>query len=107
MKAMRAHKFGRPEELRFEDVREPQVQAGQVKTSVRAARINPVDLERLAGRCPGLPLLYILGTDVCGEVEEASAGVSLKEGDRVFGRAHQGGYAEKTCTPRARRSHCP
>jgi NADPH:quinone reductase-like Zn-dependent oxidoreductase len=35
---------------------------------------------------------------VCGEVETLGAGVShLKRGDRVFGRALTGGYAEKTC----------
>ena len=98
MKAMRAHKFGGPEELCFEDAPEPQVQAGQVKIRVRAAGINPADLVRLAGRFPGLALPYIPGTDVCGEVEEAGAGVALKKGDKVFGRA-PGGYAEKTCMP--------
>jgi len=96
MKAMRARKFGGPQELCFEDAPEPQVQAGQVKIRVRAAGINPADLVRLAGRFPGLALPYIPGTDVCGEVEEAGAGVALKKGDKVFGRA-QGGYAEKAC----------
>jgi NADPH2:quinone reductase len=98
MKAMRAHKFGGPEELCFEDAPEPLVQAGQVKIRVRAAGINPADLVRLAGRFPGLHLPYIPGTDVCGEVEEVGAGVSLKKGDKVFGRA-PGGYTEKTCMP--------
>ena len=96
MKAMRAHKFGGPEELCFEDAPELQVQAGQVKIRVRAAGINPADLVRLAGRLPGLVLPYIPGTDVCGEVEEVGAGVALEKGDKVFGRA-QGGYTEKTC----------
>jgi|SRR5579863_557220 len=96
MKAMRAHEFGGLEELCFEDAPEPQVQAGQVKIRVRAAGINPADLVRLAGRFPGLALPYVPGTDVCGEVEEVGAGVSLKKGDKVFGRA-QGGYAEKAC----------
>ncbi|MBI3246989.1 MAG: zinc-binding dehydrogenase [Deltaproteobacteria bacterium] len=98
MKAMRAHQVGGPEQLRLEDAPDPQVQAGQVQIRVRAAGINPADLVRLSGRL-GMPALpYIPGTDVCGEVEAVGAGVShVKAGDRVFGRALLGGYAEKTC----------
>jgi NADPH2:quinone reductase len=99
MKAMRAHQFGGPEQLRFEDAPEPQVGQGQVLIRVRAAGINPADLVRLSGRYPqALTLPYIPGTDVCGEVEAVGAGVtSVRAGDRVFGRALSGGYAEKTC----------
>jgi NADPH2:quinone reductase len=98
MKAMRAHQFGGPEQLRLEDAPEPQVQAGQVLIRVRAAGLNPADLVRLSGRLGALPLPYTPGTDVCGEIEEVGSGVShVKKGDRVFGRALTGGYAEKTC----------
>jgi NADPH2:quinone reductase len=98
MKAMRAHQFGGPEQLRLEDAPEPQPQANQVQIRVRAAGINPADLVRLSGRLGNLPLPYIPGTDVCGEVEAVGSGVThVKKGDRVFGRAITGGYAEKTC----------
>ncbi|HEV8714991.1 MAG TPA: zinc-binding dehydrogenase [Candidatus Binatia bacterium] len=98
MKAMRAHQFGGPEQLRFEDAPDPQAQAGQVQIRVRAAGINPADLVRLSGRLQPLTLPYIPGTDVCGEVDAVGAGVThVKKGDRVFGRAVTGGYAEKTC----------
>ncbi|HKA56453.1 MAG TPA: zinc-binding dehydrogenase [Candidatus Binatia bacterium] len=98
MKAMRAHQFGGPEQLRFEDAPDPQPQVGQVQIRVRAAGINPADLVRLSGRLQPLTLPYIPGTDVCGEVEAVGAGVThVKKGDRVFGRAAAGGYAEKTC----------
>jgi len=98
MKAMRAHQFGGPDQLKLEDAPEPQAQAGQVIIRVRAAGINPADLVRLSGRLGSLLLPYIPGTDVCGEVESLGAGVSnLKRGQRVFGRALTGGYAEKTC----------
>jgi len=98
MKAMRAHQFGGPEQLRLEEAPEPQVQAGQVTIRVRAAGINPADLVRLSGRLGSLPLPYIPGTDVCGEVETVGSGVNnLKPGQRVFGRALTGGYAERTC----------
>jgi NADPH:quinone reductase-like Zn-dependent oxidoreductase len=98
MKAMRAHEFGGPEVLRFEDAPDPLPQAGQVQIRVRAAGINPADLVRLSGRLQPLALPYIPGTDVCGEVEAVGTGVThVKRGDRVFGRAFAGGYAEKTC----------
>jgi len=98
MKAMRAHQFGGPEQLQLEEAPDPQVQAGQVQIRVRAAGINPADLVRLSGRLGNLPLPYIPGTDVSGEVEAVGAGVTqVKAGDRIFGRALTGGYAEKTC----------
>jgi len=98
MKTMRAHQFGGPEQLRFEDAPDPEVGEGQVRIRVKAAGINPADLVRLSGRLQPLKLPYIPGTDVCGEVEVAGAGVTqVKAGDRIFGRAVSGGYAEKTC----------
>jgi NADPH2:quinone reductase len=98
MKAMRALQFGGPEQLRLEDAPDPEPQAGQVLIRVRAAGINPADLVRLSGRLQPVSLPYIPGTDVCGEVESVGAGVShVKKGDRVFGRAVTGGYADKTC----------
>jgi NADPH2:quinone reductase len=98
MKAMCAHQFGGPEQLRLDEAPEPQVQAGQVMIRVRAAGINPADLVRLSGRLGSPPLPYVPGTDVCGEIESLGAGVSnLKQGQRVFGRALTGGYAEKAC----------
>jgi NADPH:quinone reductase len=98
MKAMRAHQFGGPELLRLEDAPDPRAQGGQVQIRVRAAGINPADLVRLAGRLQQLPLPYIPGTDVCGEVEAVGPDVThVTVGDRVFGRAIIGGYAEKTC----------
>jgi len=98
MKAMRAHQFGGPEQLQLEEAPDPQVQAGQVMIRVRAAGINPADLARLSGRLGSLSLPYIPGTDVSGEVERLGAGVNnVKQGQRVFGRALTGGYAERAC----------
>jgi len=42
MKAMRAHQFGGPEQLRFEDAPDPQVQAGQVQVRVRQRGSTPL-----------------------------------------------------------------
>jgi NADPH2:quinone reductase len=95
---MRAHQFGGPEQLRLEDAADPQPQAGQVVVRVKAAGINPADLVLLSGALWSVPLPYIPGMDVCGEVESSGVGVThVKKGDRVFGRALTGGYAEKAC----------
>jgi NADPH:quinone reductase len=102
MKAMRAPQFGGPELLRLEDVPDPQVREGHVVIRVKATGINPADLVRLSGRYPqALPLPYIPGTDVAGEVEAVGAGVThVRAGDRVFGRSlNGGGYAEKASLP--------
>ena len=102
MKAMRAAQFGGPELLRLEDAPDPQLKDGHVLIRVKATGINPADLVRLSGRYPqALPLPYIPGTDVAGEVEAVGAGVThVKIGDRVFGRSlNGGGYAQKTVMP--------
>jgi NADPH:quinone reductase len=98
MKAMRSHQFGKPDQLRLEQIADPQAQAGQVVIRVKAAGINPADIVLLSGVLRAIPLPYIPGADVCGEVESCGAGVThVGKGDRVFGRALTGGYAEKTC----------
>ncbi len=98
MKAMRAHQAGGPEQLRYEDAPDPELGEGQVLIRVGAAGINPADLVRLSGKLAPLKLPYITGTDVSGEVEAVSPGVTtVKVGDRVFGRAIGAAYAEKTC----------
>ncbi len=102
MKAMRAPQFGGPELLRLEDAPDPQVKEGHVVIRVKATGVNPADLVRLSGRYPQtLPLPYIPGTDVAGEVEAVGAGVThVRVGDRVFGRSlNGGGYAEKASLP--------
>jgi NADPH2:quinone reductase len=58
MKAMRAHQFGGPEQLKLEDATDPQAQAGQVVIRVQAAGINPADLVMLSGALRSVPLPY-------------------------------------------------
>jgi NADPH:quinone reductase-like Zn-dependent oxidoreductase len=107
MKAMRAHQFGGPEQLRYEDAPDVLPQAGQVQIRVRAAGINPADLVRLSGRLQPLALPYIPGTDVCGEVEAVGSGVGhVKPGDRVFGRLWVEVMPKRPVSPRVRLFPC-
>jgi NADPH:quinone reductase-like Zn-dependent oxidoreductase len=100
MKAMRLAEFGSPDKLRLEEAPDPELRDGHVRIRVMASGINPADLVRMSGRYPRpLPLPYIPGTDVAGEVEALGAGVDHVEvGERVFGRSlNGGGYAERAC----------
>ncbi|MCY4389429.1 MAG: zinc-binding dehydrogenase [Desulfurellaceae bacterium] len=102
MKAMRLAEFGSPENLRLEEAPDPELREGHVVIRVKATGINPADLVRMSGKYPQpLPLPYIPGTDVAGEVEAIGAGVGhVRVGERVFGRSlNGGGYAEKACLP--------
>ena len=75
MRAMRADKFGGPEELKLVEHAEPKPAAGQVRIRVHSAGINPANLVRLSAMFPGLALPYIPGTDVSGEIDALGEGV--------------------------------
>ncbi len=101
MKAVLVRKFGGPEVLRLEDMRDPTPEPGQVLVRVRAAGVNPVDTYIRSGNYARLPSLpYIPGADAAGVVEGVGEGVSrVKKADRVYtagaaGGLLTGGYAE-------------
>lgn len=99
MNAVRMHKFGGPEVLKYEEVSVPRPGDGEVLVRVHAAGVNPVDWKIREGYRKGsfsLPL--IPGWDVSGVVEATGPGVSRwKAGDEVYGRgdtSRDGSYAE-------------
>jgi NADPH2:quinone reductase len=97
MKAIRVHEFGPPEVMRLEEAPDLKPGAGQVVVNVRAAGINPVDAYVRTGsyaRKPTLP--YTPGTDAAGIIESVGAGVTAREGTRVYTSGSVSGvYAEK------------
>jgi len=100
MKAMIVTEFGGPEQLRQAEVPDPVPGPGQVRISVRAAGVNPVDAgNRSDGSWAGLQPPCILGYDIAGVVESLGPGVtSPPPGQRVMAMTHfpegAGGYAE-------------
>ena len=84
MKAVRIHRYGGPEVLKYEEAPRPKPGAGEVLIRVHAAGVNPVDWKIREGYFKGrvdhsLPL--ILGWDLSGVVEATGPGVAgLKEG---------------------------
>ena len=101
MKAIRIHKYGGPEVLKYEDAPRPNPQAGEVLVRVHAAGVNPIDWKVREGEMKDFwphkfPL--ILGWDLSGVVEELGRGVSrFKIGDEVYSLpdpTRNGAYAD-------------
>ena len=114
MKAIRAHAFGGPEVLQFDEVDDPVAGPGEVVIDVRAAGVNPADTYMRNGTYAIVPELpYTPGGDAGGVVSAVGAGVEgLSVGDRVFvGTALSmdltGCYAEKVKRPAAQVMHLP
>jgi NADPH:quinone reductase len=100
VQAVTLSKFGGPEQLRIEEADDPVAGPGQVRISVRAAGVNPVDVgNRVDGSWAGLAVPCVLGYDIAGVVESTAPDVRrLATGGRVMAMTHfpggAGGYAE-------------
>lgn len=87
MKSVRFHEFGNPsEQLRVEDVPQPEPTANQVLVRMRARSINPSDLLTVRGLYGALPKLPATpGLEGMGEVAALGDGVkNFRAGQRVI-----------------------
>lgn len=92
MKAVRQHRFGGPDVLRYEDAPMPELQPGEVLVRVHAVGINPPDGYLRDGYRmlppewqPKVDFPVILGTDVSGVVAALADGVQgFAVGDEVY-----------------------
>ncbi|MDA3904084.1 MAG: NADPH:quinone reductase [Desulfuromusa sp.] len=86
MQAIRVHKFGGPEVMKLEQVQELTPGKNQLKITVKAIGVNPVDTYIRAGIYPLKPNLpYTPGKDAAGIITEIGPEVShRKVGDRVY-----------------------
>jgi len=93
VKAVRIHEDGGSEVLRYEDVPDPEPQAGEILVELRAAGLNHLDVWIRKG-LPSVPKPRILGADGAGVVAALGDGVErFKVGDRVVvnpGIVHDG-----------------
>jgi NADPH:quinone reductase-like Zn-dependent oxidoreductase len=86
MKAIVIHEHGDPSVLKYEDVPEPHVRAGEVLVRVHACALNHLDLWVRRG-LPGvaIPLPHIPGSDVAGEIVKIGEGVTtVRVGQKVL-----------------------
>jgi NADPH2:quinone reductase len=99
MKAIRVQEFGGPEQMKLEEVPDPQPVAEQVLVRLQAAGVNPVDAYIRSGAHVVKPTLpYTPGMDGAGVVEAVGEGVTrFAAGDRVYvAGSLSGSYAELT-----------
>lgn len=106
VKAIVYHRYGGPDELRFEQVPEPRLERDDhVLVRVHATSINSWDWDLLRGRMTvgRRPRHPVMGADVAGGVEAVGAAVTrLRAGDAVFGDVSGhgwGGLGEYVCVP--------
>lgn len=102
MKAIRIHKPGSPDVLKYEDASRPEPKAGEVLIRVYAASVNPADWQGITRNPPNRRYPCTLGYDVSGIVTALGEGVSDCEiGDEIYGMLYPtaGSYAEYAVAP--------
>jgi NADPH:quinone reductase-like Zn-dependent oxidoreductase len=89
MKRVQYLHYGGPEELRLDEVKQPDPKRGQIRVRVRAAAANPMDWKIRRGEMRALSGFRFprgLGHDFAGVVEVVGPGVErFKVGDEVLG----------------------
>jgi NADPH:quinone reductase-like Zn-dependent oxidoreductase len=90
MRALQFKTYGGPEVLQWDEAPEPHAGPGQIRITVRAASVNPIDWKIFSGAMSGgepLAGTGYLGYDAAGVVDEVGEGVTgVAVGDEVFGR---------------------
>lgn len=100
MRAITISKFGGPEVLQLVMLPEPKPAKGEVLVRVHASAINRADVLQRLGRYPAPKEAPqdIPGLEFAGEVAAVGEAVERwRPGDRVFGLAGGGAYAELLC----------
>ncbi|HEY1959933.1 MAG TPA: NAD(P)H-quinone oxidoreductase [Polyangiaceae bacterium] len=102
MKAIVIREPGGPDVLELRDVPDPEPVRGEVRVAVRASAVNRADVLQRMGAYPAPPgsPKDIPGLEYSGVVDALGEGVTdFAMGDRVFGIAGGGAYAEKIVLP--------
>jgi NADPH2:quinone reductase len=102
MKAIVIREPGGPDVLELRDVPDPEPSRGEVRVRVRATGVNRADLLQRMGVYPAPPgsPKDIPGLEFAGEIDAVGDAVTEHAvGDRVFGIAGGGTYAEKLVLP--------
>ncbi|MBA3667150.1 MAG: quinone oxidoreductase [Sphingomonas sp.] len=93
--AIRIHKTGGPDVLKWEEVEVGQPGPGEVRLAQEAVGLNYIDVYHRSGLYPQ-PLPFIPGGEGAGIVSAVGSGVEyIEPGDRVAYAGPVGGYAEE------------
>ncbi len=94
MRAIQYRRFGGPEVLEFVEMPDPDPGPGQIRISVRAVGVNPIDWKMRSGMMGG-ELPQTTGREAAGVIDALGDGVEhVAPGDRVFGFVTGAGAAE-------------
>ena len=101
MYAITTDEHGGPEVLRWAEVPDPELAAGEVVVEVAAGALNRADLLQRKGFYPPPPgASEIIGMECSGRIAALGDGVSgWQVGDQVCALLAGGGYAEKVAVP--------
>jgi NADPH:quinone reductase len=97
MKAIAITEYGGPDVLRPVELPQPEASRGEILVRIHATAVNRADLLQRAGKYPPPPdcLQAVPGLEFAGEVVALGKGADQWQvGDRVFGLASAGTYAE-------------
>jgi NADPH2:quinone reductase len=102
VKAVRAHRTGGPEVLRYEEVPTPTPGPGQVLVRIAAVGVNFIEVYQRIGLYPVKPP-FIPGSEAAGVVDRVGEGVTaVTPGQRVASQSFAGAYAEYALAPAER-----
>ncbi len=103
--AIRVHRHGGPEELRYEAVEVGRPGRGEARVRHTAIGLNFTDVHHRTGRYPLAGLPHVIGMEGAGVIEELGPGVDagLAVGDRVaYASEKPRSYAQATVMPTTR-----
>ncbi len=108
-KAIRVHEYGGPEQMRWESLKLPPPQPGEVRIRQHAVGLNYIDIYHRTGAYPTPPPPFTPGMEAAGIVEAVGSEVTdLTEGDRVaYANPPLGAYAEARNMPADRLVRLP
>jgi NADPH:quinone reductase len=96
MRAAVCRCYGAPEDLVIGDVADPVPGPGQLVVRVRAAAVNFPDVLLIAGKYQvKIPVPFVPGSELAGEVVAVGDGAPFRPGQRVFATTATGAFAER------------
>lgn len=100
MRAVVCRQYGPPEDLVIEELPDPTPGPGTLVVRVRTAAVNFPDMLLIDGKYQlKIPVPFTPGSELAGDVIAVGDGVAFRPGDRVFGAAFVGGFAEQAVLP--------
>jgi len=102
--AVRIHKNGGPEELRYEEIEVGDTGPGEARVRHTAIGLNFTDIHHRSGRYPVPQVPHVIGMEAAGVVEAVGEGVSeVRPGDRVaYASETPCAYSQATVMPTRR-----